>query len=38
MSKFYENTLGFHRFWSADDTIINTQYSSLRSTVVCDDS
>ena len=28
--------LDFHRFWSADDSIIHTEYSSLRSTVICD--
>jgi len=30
----YENTLAFHRFWSVDDSVIHTQYSSLRSIVV----
>ena len=30
----YENTLEFHRFWSVDDSVIHTQYSSLRSIVV----
>jgi hypothetical protein len=30
----YENTLQFHRFWSVDDSVIHTQYSSLRSIVV----
>jgi 4-hydroxyphenylpyruvate dioxygenase-like putative hemolysin len=34
-SKFrYENILQFHRFWSVDDSVIHTQYSSLRSIVV----
>lgn len=32
--KWYENTLQFHRFWSVDDSIIHTSYSSLRSIVV----
>jgi 4-hydroxyphenylpyruvate dioxygenase len=32
--KWYENTLQFHRFWSVDDSIIHTTYSSLRSIVV----
>lgn len=34
--KYYENALGFHRFWSVDDTMIHTEYSSLRSIVVTD--
>lgn len=34
--KYYENTLGFHRFWSVDDSMIHTEYSSLRSIVVTD--
>jgi len=33
-TKWYENTLQFHRFWSVDDSVIHTQYSSLRSIVV----
>lgn len=28
--------LDFHRFWSVDDTMIHTEYSSLRSIVVAD--
>lgn len=32
--KFYESTLGFHRFWSIDDSILHTEYSSLNSIVV----
>ncbi|KAI8049835.1 Glyoxalase/Bleomycin resistance protein/Dihydroxybiphenyl dioxygenase [Syncephalis plumigaleata] len=31
---FYEKTLGFHRFWSVDDTQFDPQYSSMRSTVM----
>ncbi len=31
---FYEEVLGWHRFWSVDDKDINTQYSSLRSIVM----
>ena len=31
---FYEEVLGWHRFWSVDDKDINTQYSSLRSVVM----
>jgi len=34
--KYYEKTLGFHRFWSVDDKMIHTEYSSLRSIVVTD--
>ena len=34
--KYYENALGFHRFWSVDDSMIHTEYSSLRSIVVTD--
>lgn len=34
--QFYENTLGFHRFWSVDDSIMHTEFSSLRSIVVAD--
>ncbi|CAF1345313.1 unnamed protein product [Rotaria magnacalcarata] len=33
-TKWYENTLHFHRFWSVDDSVMHTQYSSLRSIVV----
>ncbi|CAF1051201.1 unnamed protein product [Rotaria sordida] len=33
-TKWYENTLHFHRFWSVDDSVIHTKYSSLRSIVV----
>jgi 4-hydroxyphenylpyruvate dioxygenase len=32
--EWYENVLQFHRFWSVDDSIIHTTYSSLRSIVV----
>jgi 4-hydroxyphenylpyruvate dioxygenase len=28
--------LDFHRFWSVDDTMIHTEFSSLRSIVVAD--
>jgi len=34
--KHYEQTLGFHRFWSVDDKMIHTEFSSLRSIVVTD--
>ncbi|KAL8620820.1 hypothetical protein ACOMHN_033217 [Nucella lapillus] len=32
--EWYEKLLQFHRFWSVDDSQINTVYSSLRSVVV----
>lgn len=32
--KWYEKALQFHRFWSVDDSMIHTEYSSLRSIVV----
>ncbi|KAK5010991.1 hypothetical protein LTR28_006464 [Elasticomyces elasticus] len=31
---FYERCLGFHRFWSADDRAICTDFSALRSVVM----
>lgn len=31
---YYENKLGFHRFWSVDDKDICTDYSALRSIVM----
>lgn len=31
---WYEKVLQFHRFWSVDDSVIHTKYSSLRSIVV----
>lgn len=33
---FYEKCLDFHRFWSIDDKLLHTDYSSLRSIVVTD--
>src|SRR5689334_4413237 len=36
--EYYEKILGFHQFWSVDDSIIHTEYSSLRSVVVSDPS
>jgi 4-hydroxyphenylpyruvate dioxygenase len=36
VSQWYENHLDFHRFWSVDDSIIHTEYSSLKSIVVTD--
>ncbi len=35
-AQWYEKMLDFHRFWSVDDSIIHTEYSSLRSIVVAD--
>lgn len=31
---FYEETLGFHRFWSVDDKAICTEFSALKSVVM----
>jgi 4-hydroxyphenylpyruvate dioxygenase len=36
VASWYEKMLDFHRFWSVDDTMIHTEYSSLRSIVVAD--
>lgn len=33
---WYEKNLDFKRFWTVDDKMIHTEYSSLRSVVVCD--
>ena len=33
---WYLKMLDFHVFWSVDDTIIHTEYSSLKSIVVAD--
>jgi len=33
-TKWYEQSLSFHRFWSVDDKQIHTKYSALRSIVV----
>lgn len=35
-TRYYEKTFGWHRFWTVDDSIIHTEYSSLRSIVVAD--
>jgi len=32
--KFYEQALGFHKFWSVDDKQVCTEFSALRSTVM----
>ncbi|XP_002736061.1 4-hydroxyphenylpyruvate dioxygenase-like [Saccoglossus kowalevskii] len=34
VAEWYEKNLMFHRFWSVDDSVIHTEYSSLRSIVV----
>ena len=34
--EWYEEMLDFHKYWSADDTVIHTEFSALRSTVVAD--
>ncbi len=34
VTQWYENALQFHRFWSVDDKMIHTKFSSLRSIVV----
>ncbi|GMR31655.1 hypothetical protein PMAYCL1PPCAC_01850, partial [Pristionchus mayeri] len=34
VAKWYERVLTFHRFWSADDTVIHSEYSALRTIVV----
>lgn len=34
VTEWYEKALQFHRFWSVDDKMIHTAYSSLRSIVV----
>jgi len=38
IAKYYEKILGFHQFWSVDDSIMHTEYSALRSIVVADPS
>lgn len=35
-ASWYEKMLDFHRFWSIDDKMLHTEYSALRSVVVCD--
>lgn len=36
VANWYERVLQFHRFWSVDDSILHTEFSSLRSIVVAD--
>jgi 4-hydroxyphenylpyruvate dioxygenase len=35
-AQWYEKMLDFHRYWSIDDSMIHTEYSALRSVVMCD--
>ncbi|XP_060527501.1 4-hydroxyphenylpyruvate dioxygenase [Cylas formicarius] len=35
VAKWYETILQFHRFWSVDDSQLHTEYSALRSIVMC---
>ncbi len=37
VAEWYENVLGFHRFWSVDDKDISTEFTALRSIVVAND-
>jgi len=36
VADWYQQKLGFHRFWSVDDKVMHTKYSALRSTVMAD--
>jgi len=36
VAEWYEKVLQFHRFWSVDDKMVHTEYSALRSIVMCD--
>lgn len=36
VASWYEKMLDFHRFWSVDDKMIHTEFSSLKSIVVAD--
>lgn len=38
IADWYRDKLGFHRFWSVDDSQIHSEYSSLRSIVMADES
>lgn len=35
-AQWYEKMLDFHRFWSVDESVLHTDYSALRSTVMAD--
>lgn len=34
--EWYEKVMGFHRFWSVDDTMMHTDLSALNSIVMTD--
>jgi len=36
VAQWYEKMLDFHRFWSVDDKMLHTEFSSLRSIVMAD--
>jgi len=36
VANWYSRCLDFHQFWSVDDTQVHTEYSALRSIVMCD--
>lgn len=36
VANWYKDVLDFHQFWSVDDTQVHTDYSALRSIVMCD--
>lgn len=36
VADWYEKHLDFHRYWSIDDTLLHTPYSSLNCTVMSD--
>eukprot|EP01084_Bolivina_argentea_P227645 384488_1 len=36
VANWYSTMLDFHQFWSVDDTQVHTEYSALRSIVMCD--
>eukprot|EP00488_Nonionellina_sp_1-RS-2012_P000833 TRINITY_DN133_c0_g1_i1.p1 TRINITY_DN133_c0_g1~~TRINITY_DN133_c0_g1_i1.p1 ORF type:complete len:186 (-),score=58.96 TRINITY_DN133_c0_g1_i1:188-712(-) len=36
VANWYSRCLDFHQFWSIDDTQVHTEYSALRSIVMCD--
>lgn len=35
-AEWYERCFAFHRYWSVDDTMIHTEFSSLKSIVMTD--
>eukprot|EP00485_Elphidium_margaritaceum_P001870 CAMPEP_0202697640 /NCGR_PEP_ID=MMETSP1385-20130828/10949_1 /ASSEMBLY_ACC=CAM_ASM_000861 /TAXON_ID=933848 /ORGANISM="Elphidium margaritaceum" /LENGTH=388 /DNA_ID=CAMNT_0049354141 /DNA_START=28 /DNA_END=1194 /DNA_ORIENTATION=- len=36
VANWYSKMLDFHQFWSVDDSIVHTEFSALRSIVMCD--